>query len=59
MFEPKLAAVDSGYSIVVQLHCEPWDRGTGVERADARCRAALAEVMLLNESGLNSSILHA
>ena len=54
MFEPKLV----GYSIVVQLHCEPWDRA-GVERADARCRAALAEVMLLNESGLNSSILHA
>ena len=35
------------------------NRGTGGERADAWCSGALAEVVLLNESGLNSSILPA
>ena len=54
VFEPKLAALDI---LVVQLHCGPWDR-----RREGGClvqRGALAEVMLLNESGLNSSILPA
>ena len=54
VFEPKLAALD----ILAVQSCIV-DRGTGGERADAWCSGALAEVMLLNESVLNSSILPA